>query len=42
MVKSEVAPDLKVTFMYVHANYVPSFILLSQSAQRKCLAALLY
>ena len=25
----------------VHANYVPSFMHLSQSAQRKCLAALL-
>jgi len=40
-VKSEVAPDLKVTFM-VYANHVPSFMFLSQSAQRNCLAALLY
>ena len=40
-VKSEVAPDLKVTFM-IHANHVPSFMLLSQSAKRECLAALLY
>ena len=39
-VKSELAPDLKVTFR-MHANYVPSFMLLSQSAKRKCLAALI-
>ena len=37
------APDLKMTFR-VSANYVPSIMLLSQStqsAQRKCLVALL-
>ena len=38
-VKSEVAPDLKMTFR-VYANYIPSFMLLSQSAQIKCLGAL--
>ena len=37
-VKSEVAPNLKTTLWYT--NYVPSFMLLSQSAQTKCLRAL--
>jgi len=40
-VKSEVSPNLKVIFM-VYANHVSSFMFLSQIAQRKCLAALLY
>jgi len=40
-VKSEVAPNLKMTFR-VYANYIPSSMFLSQSAQIKCLGALLY
>ena len=36
-VKSEVAPYCKLTFA-MKTNYVPSFILLSKSAQKKGLA----
>ena len=39
-VKSEVAPYLKMTFM-VCTNHVTSFMLLSKSTRKKCLAALL-